>query len=335
MSHLSELEMQQYRRRKLAPAAMLAADDHVAACEQCRRLLVECEPVADPAGVLAQLGQAHLTYEETEAYVEGLAHGIEQRRVESHLDVCRQCRAEVADLRTFRGQLEARRARRIPAWLTAAAIAIAAGVGWWWNASHRTPDLVAQALATGDLHIPEPVLGLRGSRTVVRGAPARPGFELVSPVATAVLSQTPRFTWQPMAGARGYRVAVFTAGFHKSAESAWVESTEWTPATPLERGQTYAWQVTGRLGTAEDAPTVRAPALADPEAKFQVVAGPEAADLERAAREQAGAHLLLGVLYARAGVLDAAEQELAAYVTGHSRDVRAATLLEKIRAVRR
>jgi hypothetical protein len=162
-----------------------------------------------------------------------------------------------------------------------------------------------------------------------------PGFALVSPVATAVLSDRPRFTWKPLAGATAYRVAVFARGFHKVAESVSLQSTEWAPSAPLERGQTYAWQVTSRMGVGEDAPTVRAPALTDPEAKFQVVGAVEAAELESAQREHASAHLLLGILYARAGILDLAEHELAAHVAANPQDPQATALLEKIRAVRR
>jgi hypothetical protein len=130
-------------------------------------------------------------------------------------------------------------------------------------------------------------------------------------------------------------VAVFAAGFHKAAESAWLESTEWTPAEPLVRGRIYAWQVTARLGATEDALTVRAPGLSDPEAKFQVIGAAQAAELEHASREHAGEHLLLGILYSHAGALDLAEQELAAHVAANAQDVQAATLLKKIRAARR
>jgi len=299
-------------------------------------MLREYEPMVDAAAVLTQIGEPHLDYEAIEAYVDERAGRDQRRQVESHLDLCRRCREEVADLRKFRRQLRPRRLSRFPAWLAAAAaIAIAAGAGWWWSAAHRTPDLVARALATGNLEIPEAVLALRGTGSVVRAPQTGPSFTLVSPVATAVLSDRPLFKWKPLAGAAAYRVGIFAPGFRKVAESAWLESSEWTPAEPLARSGTYAWQVTGRMGTAEDAPTVRAPALTDPEAKFQVIGAAEAADLERAAREHADSHLLLGVLYARAGVLNAAEQELAAYAAADPQSSQAAVLLKKLRALRR
>jgi hypothetical protein len=353
MRHLTQVEMREYRNRKLSPAAMLAADDHVTACEECRKMLRECEPLVDSAALLAQLGEPHLTYEETETYVEERAGQDEQRRIASHLDLCQSCSDEVADLRRFRRQVAAefvgrkarqdgrrkslaQRARRIPGWSAAAAVvAIAVGAGWWWTSAPRTPDLVASALNTGDLHIPDTVLALRGTRAVLRGPRTGPNFALIDPVATAVLGQTPRFTWQPLTGAGAYRVAVFASGFDKVAQSPWLESTEWTPSAPLARSQTYAWQVTARMGTTEDAPTVLAPTLTDPEARFLVLDAAQATALDHAAREHAGAHLLLGILYARAGVLDVAEQELAAHADDHPQDVQVGALLEKIRTVRR
>jgi hypothetical protein len=335
MPHLTRTEVQKYRRRKLPAEALLAVDDHVAACESCRQLLREHQPMADPIAVLAQLGETHLSYEEIELYVRGPARQEAWRRIESHLELCRQCREEVADLRKFRQQLQPR-ARRLPVWLSAAAaVAIAAGAVWWWSATHREPDLVARALATGDLHIPESLLALRGTRTIVRAPQTAPNFALVSPVATAVLSERPRFAWKPLTGATAYRAAVFAPGFHKVTESAWLESTAWTPPAPLARGQVFAWQVTARMGTGESASTVRAPALTDPEARFLVIGAADAAELERAAREHAGEHLLLGILYARAGLLDLAEQELAAEVAADPQSSQSKAVLAKIRALRR
>ena len=89
------------------------------------------------------------------------------------------------------------------------------------------------------------------------------------------------------------------------------------------------------MGTGENASTVRAPALTDPEAKFQVVSAMDAAALETAEREHSKAHLLLGLLYARAGILDLAERELAANAAATPPSPQAGVLLEKIRALRR
>lgn len=335
MEHPTELELSQYRKRQLQPAAMLAVDDHVARCEPCRRLLRECEPLANPAILLAQLGEKHLDYPAIEAYVEGHAGHAERATVESHLAVCPSCRAEVEDLQAFHRRLPpAVRPRPLRLWLSlAASILVAAAAFWMWSAAHRAPDLVAATLASGNLAIPDTVLALRGTQPMVRGSQTATGFALLGPMATAVLSDRPRFRWQSLPDANAYRVAVFAPGFRKVAESEWLrgDAAEWTPPLPLERGQTYSWQVTARMGSQEDAPTVRAPSLNSPEAAFLVIGAPEAAQLEKAARDHPDAHLLLGILYARAGVLDLAEQEFAA----EPPSAESAALLDKLRASRR
>jgi hypothetical protein len=259
------------------------------------------------------------------------------------MEHCRPCREEVADLAEFRSsllpaatRLSAAPRRRLPVWLAAAAaVVLAAGAAWWWDNAHRPPDLVAMALATGELNVPGPILALRGAPSVVRGSAAAASFALLAPLGTAVVDDRPRFTWNPLAGASAYRVAIFASGFRKVRESAWLASSEWTPPESLERGQVYSWEVTARMGTAEDSPTVRAPSLSDPEARFQVMDAAEAADLERALREHPESHLLLGVLFARAGALDLAEQELALHVTANPQSAQAARLLEKVRTLRR
>src|SRR5437879_7971852 len=101
MEHPSQRELRQYRLRQMPAPAMLAIDDHIAGCDACRRLLRECAPMPDPAQVLAQLGEPHLSYEEIEAYVEGRAGADDRLRIESHVGLCQPCREEVADLRRF------------------------------------------------------------------------------------------------------------------------------------------------------------------------------------------------------------------------------------------
>ena len=343
MEHPTELELSQYRKRQLQPAAMLAVDDHLAQCQPCRRFLRDCEPLVNPAGLLAQLGEKHLDHSAIEAYVEGLAGHAERAAVDSHLAVCPSCRAEIEDLQAFHRSLPpAVRPRPLRLWLPlAAGILVAAAAFWVWSTPHRAPGLVASTLAAGKLEIPASVLALRGPQPIVRGSQTAAGFALLRPLATAVVSDRPHLVWQSLPNANAYRVAVFAPGFRKIAESDWLpqsahlggpdRSVEWTPAAPLDRGLTYSWQVIARMGSSEDAPTVRAPSLNSPEALFLVLGATQAAELAKAAHDHPGEHLLLGVLYARAGVLDLAEQEFAAAPPSPD----SATLLERLHAARR
>jgi len=353
-----------YRRRNLSAEVLLDIDAHVAACEPCRRSLRECESMANTGAILSGLGEPHLSYEAIESYVEGKAADAERRCIESHLEICRPCQEEADDLRQFRNQARAwpaapRREPRSWRWgfpvLAAgfASLLIAVGVHWWWSAARHISPLLAlndgpargipaadwaameRALGEGALEIPDSLSALRGGPTQVRGAATADRFALRSPLGTAVLSDQPPFTWQPLPGAAGYRVAVFGDGDRKVAESEWLDRTAWTPSEPLPRGHVYSWQVTARLGTAADAPTLLAPAVEDPQARFAVAGASDAAELERAARKYAGSHLLLGVLYARAGVLDLAEQEFAALARANPQSPQAAALLGRIRSTLR
>lgn len=106
-AHLSQQEFEQYRRSSLAPMELLAADDHLAACRQCRARLGEMVPAAQAWQTLrASLPSEgrkpeHLSYEELTAYVDEKLSGIQREAVESHLEICRMCDAELQDLRAF------------------------------------------------------------------------------------------------------------------------------------------------------------------------------------------------------------------------------------------
>ncbi len=106
-AHLSQQQLKHYRRSALAPMELLAADDHLAACGQCREQLGASVPAAQAWQTLrASLPSGgeqpeHLSYEELAAYVDEKLSGIQREAVESHLEICRMCDAELQDLRAF------------------------------------------------------------------------------------------------------------------------------------------------------------------------------------------------------------------------------------------
>jgi anti-sigma factor RsiW len=109
--HLSAQLIERYQRRALSPAELLAADDHLAACEMCRQRLVD-EPRERAAANsvrsgLAQTEMTHLGYERLEAYVEGEIDPIDREIADSHLKLCAQCDAEMNELRAFAAQMAA------------------------------------------------------------------------------------------------------------------------------------------------------------------------------------------------------------------------------------
>ena len=46
MTHLSDRQVEDYRRRVLSPRELLAVDDHMAACPECRMRLAEGESLS-------------------------------------------------------------------------------------------------------------------------------------------------------------------------------------------------------------------------------------------------------------------------------------------------
>ena len=107
--HLSEQLIEQYRRRAMSPAELLDADDHMAACEMCRRRLGDVpRGLAAARSLRADLSATemnHLDYERLEAYVEGELDSIDREIADSHLKLCARCDAELNELRAFAAQM--------------------------------------------------------------------------------------------------------------------------------------------------------------------------------------------------------------------------------------
>jgi len=104
----------------MSPAELLAADDHFAVCEDCRRHA--SEPLQMDAVVsglhahlraeAAALESDHLSYEQVAALVDGEIGDAEREALGSHLEICAPCSEEVNDLRAFRPEALAASARK-------------------------------------------------------------------------------------------------------------------------------------------------------------------------------------------------------------------------------
>ncbi len=155
-------------------------------------------------------------------------------------------------------------------------------------------------------------------------------FAIIEPAGKVVLGDRPAFRWSRLDGATGYVVEVYDAQFNRAASSQVLTSNHWT-APPLGRGQVYSWQVKAiRDGQGFIAP--RPPA---PQAKFRILDQATADEIARARRDHASSHLLLGLLYARAGLLAEAEQEFRALQKANPDSDVARKLLASVSASRR
>jgi hypothetical protein len=191
---------------------------------------------------------------------------------------------------------------------------------------------IKTALTTRKVETPRTLRELKSASGDVMGSPTDAAFALLSPVGKIVASNRPTLRWQPLRGATNYQVTITDpqANYQEVAVSPALPDTKWTVDRPLKRGRVYAWQVTARTENGE----VKAPALNAPEAKFRVLEQAKANELARAEEAYAGRHLTLGLLYARAGLLDEAEREFQALVKANPESDVAKNLLRGLRAKR-
>lgn len=192
-------------------------------------------------------------------------------------------------------------------------------------------EAVREALEEGRIAIPSGVRALAGSRGTLMAVPSTsPALRVLRPVATAVESDRPVFEWTTLPGAATFVVSVFDEDFEKVAESPPLTGGSWQPSRALARGRTYQWQV--RAETAGD--QMVAPSPPSPEARFQVLPRTEADRLAEVRARLGDSPLALGILLARAGVLDSAEGALAQGVAANPGALEPARLLERVRAAR-
>ena len=95
---------------------------------------------------------------------------------------------------------------------------------------------------------------------------------------------------------------------------------------PLERGRIYTWQVRATRKGDE----VLMPPPAAPEAKFKVVDTAKAEELSQIRRSHARSHLILGLAYANAGLLEDSARELRKLVAANPKSSVARSLLHSV-----
>lgn len=338
--------------------------DHLSSCADCRRRVAEGTDVAGAWGVLQEAlgvgGDDHVAESEIHAFVDGSLDADRRGEISTHLARCSACAEEARDLQGFAAQFGR------PAWLQrpwtygalAAAAVLVLGIALTVLSRTQSPrqvasltdaggdvtldsrgslagvgplepadrDRVREALEAGRLSLPSMLAELNGRRGVLMGAADIPAFHLVAPIGTAVLGTRPTLRWTPLPGATNYIVTLQEQPNGDTMNSPPLAGAEWTPDRPLIRGRTYAWQVAGSARGNE----IVAPKPPAPPARFTVA---DASDAERLEQLPAS-HLVRGVLYANAGLLDDAERELAALSVQNPNSEIADRLLKQIRGLR-
>lgn len=192
--------------------------------------------------------------------------------------------------------------------------------------------VISQALSNQAIAPPPVVRELVGKPSkLMSNSSEDVSFALLHPLGTATIGERPTFRWQPLDGATDYRVFVLDTDFNVVAMSAPVSGTAWTPPVAFKRGVVYVWQVTATIAGKE----ITAPAAPSAEARFKILEQSRARALQRIAKERAGSHLILGIVYAHNGLLDDAEREFQKAIDRSQEASLARKLSESVKAMRR
>ena len=369
--HVSAAEIARFRARQLPADALVAFADHLAVCADCRQrtaALPDEEAVERALDEALGLGDdAHVPELDIHAFVDGTVDEARRNAISAHIALCATCAAEVRDLREYIVLSTHTRQWRPWRYALAAAAAVAL-IGLAFSLLTRTPeaiqiaalvdvggeltldsrgglhgtgaltraaaglqvgpdgDRLRDALANGRIAIPAELRSLSGERGALRGANDVTAFHLLSPVATVVLARQPTLRWTPATGATSYTVTIQNEQSGEVTSSPGSADTTWVPDRPLVEGATYTWQVAATVGSVEQV----APAPPAPPARFRVATS---ADAERLAILPQS-HLVRGVVYASAGLLDDAEREFAMLAAANPDSPLVARLVLQLRTAR-
>jgi hypothetical protein len=187
---------------------------------------------------------------------------------------------------------------------------------------------VSATIQHGKLPPPTDASRSRSGASAFPGAPEPDtGFALLRPFGEAISETRPEFSWQPLAGAIRYSVVIVDAGLHPVQRSPRLRKTVWRPGRPLRRGRTYLWQVTATL---RGHSKVVASAPSPSGAVLRIIPLKLADEMARFRQTHQEAHLVLGALYAQAGMLAESAAELSKVPPGDSSYDTARALLESL-----
>jgi hypothetical protein len=186
---------------------------------------------------------------------------------------------------------------------------------------------VKKALGSGQIDIDPTLAGLRGKGgTLMGGSSETTPFSLLSPVGVVVESDRPTFKWNAYEGATAYVVKVFDSDFNQVATSLSQTATSWNVPMSLRRGTTYTWQVTAsKLGA-----DVMSPVAPAPQPRFRVLAEDRLNEINKVRTTKPTSHLVLGNLYAQAGLLEEARHEFRMLLKRNPRSRLTQKLLDEV-----
>ena len=110
MAHLSTQLQERFLARALSPRETVAAAEHLRECESCRQSLMALRS-RKPGSLVEQIlpgtqPEEHSSADLLAAYVDNDLSSNDRALLEKHLSDCRFCQETLADLRSFRGELQ-------------------------------------------------------------------------------------------------------------------------------------------------------------------------------------------------------------------------------------
>jgi hypothetical protein len=192
-------------------------------------------------------------------------------------------------------------------------------------------QLVMMALQQARIAPPAVIIELQGHPQVLRSKQQEEaGPRPLQPVGEVIADMRPLFRWRPVQGARSYSIVILDSRLKRVEASPALQETEWKPSQSLQRGRVYQWVVKASL---DNGSTQIAPAPPDVEAKFKVLDQAHAEQINRL--REAHSHLVLGILYAQAGMLTLGEGEWSQIAAGGPDHELAQKLIRSVEDIRR
>ena len=190
---------------------------------------------------------------------------------------------------------------------------------------------IQRELADGHLDFPREINQLNNQTgKLMSGGTEEVPFALSSPIGKIIQSNRPEFRWNELTGAEGYIVSVTDENFNKVASSPKISAAAWQVDKPLARNKIYLWQVTAIKNGEE----IKSPVRPAPDAKFKILDAAKSNEIERAKKQYGNSHLLLGILYANAGLLNEAEIEFQKLLRKNPKSELARRLLRQVQSKR-
>jgi anti-sigma factor RsiW len=348
-SHLTESELRRLTAGTPSAAEATELREHLAGCEACRELAAGPARATLERQLFGFDDARHLDEEQLAGYVDGALDAADREIVETHLEDCAVCRADVANLRLPAAPRRSRSLLAIAAVVTLLLLAAGAiflllrrpapspptqpvivdttpATTTTAPASYGRAEwdaLVRDALATGAIAAPSIITDLAGRPDPLRG-PVSGDASLQWPVATAVDSARPEFRWT----GEGESIVAIARDEDEVLRSEVLREPRWTPPRDLSRGQIYSWTVELRR---PDGTRVVLPPPSEPMARFRVLSAAGHEEWAEAQRRHPDDALLLGLVAARLGLRAEAERELARHARQHPDDATAARLRDSLR----